>query len=124
MSFIEGVLEDSPRGAVFRAPAGLHFPAPLDGCPRGPAVLGVRAAALQPAEREGPGVIAAEVLALELVGERLDVVGRTGAGTLLRARLERRGPWAPGQAVLLRIDPAGVRYFEPGPEGRALAPEI
>ncbi len=120
MSFIEGMMEDSPQGGVFCDPAGLRVALGANGGRVGNAVLGIRASALRPVDREGPGVLAVDIAVVESVGDRVDLVGQTAAGARIRARLERGGEWAAGQKVLFRVESGGVRVFEAGGTGRAM----
>ncbi len=120
MSFIEGMMEHSAKGGVFCDPAGLRLALAVNGGRIGPAVLGIRASALRPADREGPGVLVVDLATVESVGDRVDLVGETGGGARVRARVERGGEWVAGQKALFRIDPGGIRVFEVGGIGRAI----
>ncbi len=120
MSFIEGMLEASPQGGVFCDPAGMRLPLAVNGARPGPAILGVRASALRPVEREGPGVLAVAIATVETAGESVDLVGQTTAGARVRARVERGRGWVVGQTALFRVEQGSVRLFEAGGVGRAI----
>ena len=66
-----------------------------------------------------PG-LTVRVEVVEPLGDVMDVLGRTAAGSRLVARLPARPGLAPGAAVELSIDERKVHCFEPGAAGANL----
>ena len=127
MNFLDGTLASAPPGLCFCDRSGLRLRLPetmAAAAARAPGqvVLGVRPWALQPVRgvaADAEDVIPVEVTAIEALGDRVDVIGRTAAGARVAARLER-GDWKSGTTVVFRVDPRALRLFEPGPDGRRL----
>jgi multiple sugar transport system ATP-binding protein len=145
MNFIEGVLERDPGGgAAFVEGTGGNGRGPQPRSiavgdaarivlPRGHAdrlsewvgrqlVLGVRPQALSEREGGAGAPIRLGVGVVEPLGDQIDLIGQTPAGTRLVARVAARSgtAFAPGQAVALSVDTARVHCFEPGEFGRNL----
>ncbi len=122
MNFIEGVIE---AGSVFveRSEGGSPAHAariPLSGAAAerlssrsGHAVvLGVRPQALSEAKDGTAPALALQTQVVEPLGDQMDVVGHTPAGTRLVARLPARAGLSPNSRIALAIDPSRVHCFE------------
>ncbi len=132
MNFIEGVLERDPGGgaAFVEGPGGDGARIAL---PKGHSdrlsewvgrqiVLGVRPQALSDREGIAGAPIRLKVGVVEPLGDQMDIIGQTPAGTRLVARVPARSGagFAPGEAVALNVDTSRVHCFEPGGVGRNL----
>ncbi len=135
MNFIDGTLErDPPDGAAaFRERGGEGARVPLPG-PHADrlapwigreVVLGVRPQALSEgggAASAGGASLVVTVEVVEPLGEQMDAVVRTPAGTRLVARLTARSGLSPGARIAMSVDAGrgGVHCYEPGEFGRNL----
>jgi multiple sugar transport system ATP-binding protein len=120
MNFLEGRVEsggefvETGGGAIALPPTlGPLADTPCD------LTLGVRPQALSlvnGAGASGPA-IDVRVDVVEPLGDVMDVVGRTAAGTTIVARIPARTDVASGHDVRFAIDPAKLHLFEPGSMG-------
>ncbi|MFM9997107.1 MAG: ABC transporter ATP-binding protein [Phycisphaerales bacterium] len=129
MNFIEGSLEPGSPGPAFRERGtGDTTRIPLSAPAREKLapwvgrdiVLGVRPQALA---EIGPGVaptVALSVRVVEPLGDMMDVIGQTPAGTRLVARIPARAGVTPASQLTLTVNPLKVHCFEPGDAGRNL----
>lgn len=120
------VIESSPAGTPgVRIDLPARFNASLDSRIGQPVVVGIRPPAMADVRAlnghaAGRPQLDARVEILEPLGDTLDALCRTAAGTRLVARLSSHEPLAPGQTLRLALDPAGLHVFEPGDFGRNL----
>jgi multiple sugar transport system ATP-binding protein len=119
-------VESSPAGAPgVRIDLPARFNTALDSRLGQPVVVGIRPPAMADVRAlnghaAGRPQLDARVEILEPLGDTLDALCRTAAGTRLVARLNSHEPLAPGQTLRLALDPAGLHVFEPGDFGRNL----
>lgn len=126
MNFIDGTIEPGdPPAFRERGAQGISIPFPvpardrLAGHAGRPVVLGVRPQALAETDGRGPR-LDIRVSVIEPLGDQMDVIGATAAGSRVVARLPARGGVAPASTLSLTVDPARVHCFEPGESGRNL----
>jgi multiple sugar transport system ATP-binding protein len=132
MNFIQGPLDRAAGGAMFiQEPGGARidlpprFSQPLAPHAGKPLVVGFRPAALADARTlnghaTGRPSIALRVDVTEPLGDHLDAIGTTPAGTRIVARLDAQADIRPGQQLTLALDPDALHVFEPGEFGANL----
>ena len=108
--------EGEVRQGAFAA-AGLEMPLAQKVRP-GRAILGVRPEFIRP---DTSGVLRAEVIMDEYMGSCRNVYLEAACGRLAM-RGEREGRWAPGEHLVLGLDPEHVLFFDPE-TGRRLDPD-
>ncbi len=111
------VLSGAVEGGVFRG-AGVAIP--VDGAAPGPARLGIRPEHLRPSGGHGHGEVGAQVDVVEFVGSSGIVALHLADGTPLKALVpaDELGPFSPGAATVVHIDPAHVHLFSADGERR------
>jgi ABC-type sugar transport system ATPase subunit len=128
MNFVEGKLLDAPGGGLTMSSSiGISASVALDAGSRmtsSPVVLGIRPTAIEivPSARvDGPHAAraAAQIEAIEPLGEHMDVALRCGPERLV-ARVPASRGLAIGQSVALAIDLSRSHLFESGPLGARL----
>jgi len=126
MNFVEGKVEvggSAPvfvedggggGGAPWRVPLSGELASAVRGMDGQPVVLGVRPQAIV---LGGEGGLPLTIGVVEPLGDQMDVVCRTPAGTPITARIAAREV-QPSTTVSVSVDPARVHVFAPGEFGR------
>jgi multiple sugar transport system ATP-binding protein len=125
MNFIEGVIEPGPlfverteaagpaQGQSSRIPLSASVAERIAGKAGRAVVLGIRPQALsEVAGGGGAPTVTLRVQVVEPLGDQMDVIGQTPAGTRIVARLPARPGVGPGADIRLAIDATRVHCFE------------
>ena len=126
MNFLEGELQRGEGGQLlFKEHGGLQLRLPDPPARRvadhagARVVLGIRPGGLRP-DADGAAVITLRIDRVDPIGDHLDVLGRTPAGSPMTVRVRAGEQMRPGDDAVFSVDPAAVHLFEPGEFGRTL----
>jgi len=112
-------------GRDARVPVPAWAIAPLQARVGHEVVLGIRPEALSDRDHArfatSDNVLGTRVRLVQMLGNRMDVHVATGGHANVVAQLDSFAGLQVGQALTLFFDPDRVHFFEPGPNGRALA---
>ncbi len=133
MNFVEGRIDRQDKSLVFTHGDDLRWPLPesetqrLVGHAGRPVIAGFRPQHLR---SRPPGAAARPTISIEVVversellGDHVDLWGRTLAGIPVVARVDSPCGHVEGERVTFDIAATALHFFELGPYGRALAPQ-